>query len=1107
MSMSRPFAFLTLCFTVWLTAQPCFSEQDPIYLVSDLAEIPNAAAGLDPTEMTVLGDQLIFIGWHPLTGKELWRSDGTVEGTRLVADTCPGTCGLRTRLARLGDAVFFESCSTVPVCQLWKSDGTPDGTMAITRLSRSHARVSHLTPWRDALYFVASDAAHGAELWQSDGTAEGTALLADLVDGPGDGGIRTLAVAADQLFMEAVHGSELWASDGTPDGTRRLQMLSSTSFFTSEIVDAGARAFWVNNHFRLQTSDGTSSGTRQVVRQEYPITLLGALPGKVFYTALAFDSVSEHLERQLWISDGTMAGTQVLLGGLASSPFPGFAVGGELYFGIDDQLWRSDGTRRGTVRVAKLGARISSIESLSQAIFVGTHGGLFRIKDAEVSLLSPLPARSLTVFEDGLAFQSETPEAGRELAVIADVVTAGAGATPLTDIVDPGSSFPAQLTGHDGSLLFASSLEPAEVYQTRGTAAEPQHLGAFDSPPLRILAGQRAFVAEESLWGLDEDDQLMELFSGPPGGVYDGRNLLRESATFFADHLFFLVWNFDTDHIELWSSDGTADGTRQLDELMEYTYCFLCDPPLPFPTYGIVATDTRAFAFFENRLWSSDGSTDGAVEIDLGEGCDGCIFGPATGVGARLFISRSRYGFAFNGSPAERSLWTSDGTQEGTFKVREFVSPSPGGFPARLEELIGLGETLFFTVDTADLGEELWRSDGTAAGTLPVADLRPGAESSTPRHLTVLDDRLYFSADDGVRGHELWTSDGSPQGTRLVADLRSGAASSFPQGLASIGGRLYFAADDGAHGLEPWISDGTAAGTRQIQDLEPGSLPSQPQHFTAVGPLVYSAAGTSETGFELWAYSRQLETCDACLQDGRFEVTVQWLDDGVAKAAQPVAFSDETMLFWFFTRTNTELLVKVLDGRGVNGHFWVFFGALSDLEYRVRVEDRLTGAVRTYHNPRGSLCGQNDVLAFPAAAPAQLPVVPLQNEPAWDASPSAASGACVPRRRTLCLQDGRFGVEVEWTNQHAGGVTGFGRARPDSHETGYFWFFDAANLELAVKILDGRSINGKFWFFYGALSDLEYRITVTDWATGALHTYYNPPGEICGRGDIEALEP
>ncbi|HEX7184751.1 MAG TPA: hypothetical protein VF756_29655, partial [Thermoanaerobaculia bacterium] len=72
-------------------------------------------------------------------------------------------------------------------------------------------------------------------------------------------------------------------------------------------------------------------------------------------------------------------------------------------------------------------------------------------------------------------------------------------------------------------------------------------------------------------------------------------------------------------------------------------------------------------------------------------------------------------------------------------------------------------------------------------------------------------------------------------------------------------------------------------------------------------------------------------------------------------------------------------------------------------------------------------------------------------------------------------------------------------------DTGYFWFFDDANVELVTKVLDGRAGNGKYWFFYGALSNVEYTVTVTDTQTGRIKTYTNPRGRFASVGDTQAF--
>ena len=73
-------------------------------------------------------------------------------------------------------------------------------------------------------------------------------------------------------------------------------------------------------------------------------------------------------------------------------------------------------------------------------------------------------------------------------------------------------------------------------------------------------------------------------------------------------------------------------------------------------------------------------------------------------------------------------------------------------------------------------------------------------------------------------------------------------------------------------------------------------------------------------------------------------------------------------------------------------------------------------------------------------------------------------------------------------------------------QTGVFWFFNPAAVDLVVKAVDGRAVNGHFWVFYGGLSDVEYDLTVTDTASGATAAYHNGPGDICGGADVEALD-
>jgi hypothetical protein len=234
-----------------------------------------------------------------------------------------------------------------------------------------------------------------------------------------------------------------------------------------------------------------------------------------------------------------------------------------------------------------------------------------------------------------------------------------------------------------------------------------------------------------------------------------------------------------------------------------------------------------------------------------------------------------------------------------------------------------------------------------------------------------------------------------------------------------------------------------------------------------------------------------------CLHGGRFRVRASWRvpageGEGQQGVAGAVALSSESGWFWFFDPGNLELLVKLLDGGALNQAYWLYYGVLSDVELYLLVEDLAAGRAKLYRRAPGSLCGGADVEAFPSSSlsgplaarrfPARRPVQEMTADPS-------------------SLLGGRFLVEVEWRDPHTGSLTpATGVVLTD--ETALQWFFSPGNFELAAKILDGSAANGHMWLFAGGLTDVAYRITVTDTATGAVRSYQS--GEpFCGLADVE----
>lgn len=355
-----------------------------------------------------------------------------------------------------------------------------------------------------------------------------------------------------------------------------------------------------------------------------------------------------------------------------------------------------------------------------------------------------------------------------------------------------------------------------------------------------------------------------------------------------------------TNGVELWTSDGTEAGTMLVKDILSGAESSECQNFYLVNDYLLFTATTD----LGQELWRSDGTTTGTVLVkDIRVGSSDGVF---TGNSPRnkLFVWNEVLYFTGNdGTSANWELWRSDGTEEGTFMVKN-ISSSGGSFPneygehdgklyfaandgsggelwvtdgteggtelvadiapsfgSRPDNLISCNGYLLFTAAASSANEELWRSDGTEAGTVLVKDINPmgGGLQTQPNtfehRLIKIGNTVFFSADDGVNGRELWKSDGTEEGTVLVLDATPGAEGYAPQNFAVAEEILYYKYDDDVHGHELWRSDGTEAGTYLMKDIKEGtsgsfSLPTQ---IAAIdNHLFLRAANGSSFNQELW---------------------------------------------------------------------------------------------------------------------------------------------------------------------------------------------------------------------------------------------------------------
>jgi len=306
---------------------------------------------------------------------------------------------------------------------------------------------------------------------------------------------------------------------------------------------------------------------------------------------------------------------------------------------------------------------------------------------------------------------------------------------------------------------------------------------------------------------------------------------------------------------ELWKSDGTAAGTVLVKDIN----------PGVGDSLPSILTDVNGTLFFTANdgangfeLWKSDGTAAGTVLVkDIWPGMFGPI--PTSSAPANLTDVNGTLFFQCNDGSHGDELWKSDGTEAGTVLIKDInpgtIGPDPAG--SAPENLTDVNGTLFFIANDGTNGYELWKSDGTEAGTVLVKDIDPGASGSFPSNLTDVDGTLFFIAADGTNGYELWKSDGTEAGTVLVKDIDPGASGSFPTNLTNVDGTLLFSSDDGPTGYELWKSDGTEAGTVLVKDIYPGTVgpypySSSPNFLTDVNGTLFFIANDGPTGNELW---------------------------------------------------------------------------------------------------------------------------------------------------------------------------------------------------------------------------------------------------------------
>jgi ELWxxDGT repeat protein len=432
----------------------------------------------------------------------------------------------------------------------------------------------------------------------------------------------------------------------------------------------------------------------------------------------------------------------------------------------------------------------------------------------------------------------------------------------VTDLYANNSASPSALATFNGALYFEASSDTAHgLWKSDGTAVGTELIypGLFSLRYLTAVNGTIFFSASDGTngWELWKSDGtptgtmlVKDIASGPT-------NSLSEELTDVNGTLYFIADDGVTGK-EIWKSDGTEAGTVMVKDIY----------PGSTSSRPYDLTEMNGLLYFSAcddvngcQLWKSDGTEAGTTIVTIIYVSDLYRPNQLTNVNGTLYFS------ALDLEHGEE-LWKSDGTAAGTVMVKD-IWTMPTFYGSVPEHLLNVNGTLYFTAlccqdgsPTTATGRELWKSNGTAAGTVMVKNINPGSGdmNAFDPYLTNVNGTLYFVANDGVHGYELWKSRGTAASTVLVKDINpegSPPSTIYYNNLTNVNGRLLFVVDDGTNGLELWTSDGTEGGTHLVKDLYPdanGAFAGIDGELTAVGNRLFFHAHDGVHGDELWAY-------------------------------------------------------------------------------------------------------------------------------------------------------------------------------------------------------------------------------------------------------------
>ncbi len=824
---------------------------------------------------------------------ELWSTDGTASGTTRVADINPGTLqgsnpGNGTFAARAqtsftvqDGSAFFVANDGTHGAQMWRSDGTASGTYQVTSLATG-TTIDEIVSAGGHLYFESHTAGGSYSLYSSTGVAGSTPTLVTSMPSAAE-----LTVSGGRIYWQETIFASSSTGLYTTDGTGPAQQLTQTTS-TLPLIDTGSALYQFTGAgaSRVVGTTVTPITNMPLIDIQSAFTNVG---GNIFFAGSNF--ASNPYDNELFVIAADSSAATLLTNGLTSSDISrgAAALGNKLIFVDGGALWSSDGTAAGTAKFLDIfppASYISFTPTISKFVALG--------QDLYFQEFAPSGAYSL--------WKTDGTAAGTVLVKQLSTSTIGDSDYPAPPPA------PLAMTVQDGLLYFGGydSQSGVELWRSDGTTdgtfkvkdIDPSVTNGvstvFDKPIVgnaATLGGKTFYMGADlahgyELWTSDGTAAGTHLFmdintdhgsSNPGNLVVSGANLFFEAVD-------------GTGHgNELWVSDGTVAGTHKV---LPSGQSPSINPGLQNTGSGYQVQMTPVFGDFVITandgapVYISDGTTAGTHTLsDLFAGADG---GHAV-VGSELFYTTR---------PASNSedIWVTDGSPSGTHMLQQFVDNAQtfsGPIVNLASNTAVLGNTVFFTVDDGSNGRDVWKSDGTAAGTALVHATPEADTAGQPHSLVATANKVFFVANDANGSPQVWASDGGAAvataatqwlippntvyasgstaffvaydnnagtitsklyatdgGAPVNVDPSSGFATA--ANITPFGNGVFFVDNDTAHGTELWFSGGTVASTALVADIDPLSDSSSPSSLTVSGSHLFFVANDGTHGAELW---------------------------------------------------------------------------------------------------------------------------------------------------------------------------------------------------------------------------------------------------------------